>query len=353
MKQQTTDKEIALIKKIASPFLRHPLQVNGLLEADAEIIDFRNINADHLVVKTDGIHEEIRKGLYQDPYLIGWMAVTVTVSDLAATGADPFGILLSLQLKQDYSQQWMERFQQGVNEACTAYHVSILGGDTNFDKQFSVTTCGIATINGTNPLLRKPMLPGDLLYATGKLGSGAALAYTCFLDTALVSNYKPFACLKESKLVREWATACIDTSDGLFPALSVLSDINHAGMRITTPLQELLCDETVNIYKSSPVPAWMFMAGPHGEYQLLFTIRASVQNDFETACSHAGWKPQLLGEITESEKIEFVTEETTVQCEPASIANMYGEAGGNVQIYFEMLMEKHRQWITTKTFTVC
>src|ERR1043165_3595224 len=129
MNQQSSDKEIAMVKKIAGNFLRHPNQINGLFEADAEIIDFRGQSAEHLVFKADGIHEEIREGLYKDPYLIGWMAVTVTISDLAAVGADPLGILLSLELPQDYSETWMAKFQQGLNEACIAYGVSILGGD--------------------------------------------------------------------------------------------------------------------------------------------------------------------------------------------------------------------------------
>ena len=48
-----------------------------------------------LAITTDSIVEEIRLGLYDDPYLIGWMIVMVNLSDLAAVGADPLGILIS------------------------------------------------------------------------------------------------------------------------------------------------------------------------------------------------------------------------------------------------------------------
>jgi len=52
------------------------MQVNRLLEADAEIIRLHTGGDEYLVVKTDAIHEEIREKLYSDPWLIGWMAIT-------------------------------------------------------------------------------------------------------------------------------------------------------------------------------------------------------------------------------------------------------------------------------------
>src|SRR5687767_5686976 len=107
MAPTTADKEILAIQQIAGSFLRHPQQVNRLFEADGEIIDFRNQQAEYLVFKSDGIREEIREGLYTDPYLIGWMSVTVAISDLAASGADPLGILLSLQIPPALSTDWI------------------------------------------------------------------------------------------------------------------------------------------------------------------------------------------------------------------------------------------------------
>src|SRR5438309_937666 len=98
--KKTVDNEMTLLRKIAGVFPRHPLQANDLFEADGEILALQN-SPNFLVIKTDSIHEEIKTGLYKEPYLIGWMAITVAISDLAATGADVTGVLLSLQLPQD------------------------------------------------------------------------------------------------------------------------------------------------------------------------------------------------------------------------------------------------------------
>src|SRR5690606_34881859 len=96
--QNKVDIEVNLLRKLANTFPRHPIQINQLLTSDAEIFDFANVKFRYLVLKTDGIHEEIQEKLYEDPYLIGWMGVTVTMSDLAAVGADPLGLLLRLPL---------------------------------------------------------------------------------------------------------------------------------------------------------------------------------------------------------------------------------------------------------------
>lgn len=334
-----------MVKMIAGNFLRHPRQLNKLFEADAEIIDFRNQSPDYLVLKTDGIHEEIKEKLYEDPYLIGWMAVTVTMSDLAAVGAEPFGILLSLQLAQNFDSSWMENFQQGINDACAVYQVQILGGDTNFGKDTLVSTTGIATIVDTRPMLRKQMAPGDLLYATGRLGGGNAFAYARFFDSSLDVEYKPIARIHESKLIRAFASTCIDTSDGLFPALSVLSELNEVGVRFSQPLQDYLCEPTQEASVRSGIPAWMFLAGPHGEYELLFTVSPSLRKEFLIACSAHHFQPVFLGEIIAEKKIEFVSEEIAVICEPSEIANLFREAGDNIQKYYQILMNKHKQWI--------
>src|SRR6478735_9629753 len=131
------DKGIALVKRIAGNFPRHPGQLNKIFEADSEIISMDRLNASFLVVKTDGIHEEIREGLYKDPFLVGWMALTVTISDIAATGAEPTGLLLSLHIPKEYDECWMQEFQRGIHEACISYGTYILGGDTNFSEEVS------------------------------------------------------------------------------------------------------------------------------------------------------------------------------------------------------------------------
>ena len=216
--------ETDILRLISGGFKRHPLQVNRILEADAEIIRLPGNDEAYLVVKTDGIHEEIREKLYEDAYLIGWMMVTAPVSDIAAVGATPTGILLSLILPRYFDEVWLNKFSNGVRDACNRYKIYVLGGDTNFDTYFSVSATVIANIFNQPPLMRTGIKAGDYLYSTSLLGVGNAYAYSRFFDTSFNVPYQPFAKLDEANMIARYASSCIDTSDGLFPALAVLAE---------------------------------------------------------------------------------------------------------------------------------
>lgn len=326
-------------------FPRHPLQKNQLLESDAEIIDFRNKSFKYLVLKTDGIHEEIKEKMYEDPHLIGWMAATVTISDLAATGALPLGLLLTLQIPKEKDENWLKQFQAGINEACERYQVNIFGGDTNFDSAISVATTCVGTIDSGEPVSRKGLKTGDLLYATSALGLGNAYAYAHYFDSRLKINYKPAARLKESLTIREFATACIDTSDGLFPAVSVLSEINNRGFDFMSDLQSFLHTDASHVSRFSGIPAWMLLAGPHGEYELLFTVPPDKQNEFEKKYRVENAEPIYLGTVTSNRKLRFTSESMKVTCDPPVIANLFHEANGDVPAYYDMLKQQQAKWL--------
>ncbi|HSN47781.1 MAG TPA: thiamine-phosphate kinase [Flavobacterium sp.] len=343
--KQMEDAEMKKLREIAGAFPRHPWQINQLLEADAEIIEFKNKSFQYLVFKIDGIHEEIEQKLYDDPFLIGWMGITVTISDLVAVGALPFGILISLQIPQNIDKKWLRNLQKGINEACKIYQVNILGGDTNFVPAIAIVSTGIGTIaDKEKTLLRKNMAVGELLYSMGKLGLGNAFAYAHFFDKSIKIKYRPTAKLNESRLIQNFATACMDTSDGLFPALSVLSEINNIGFHLCNPVENIVHKEVLKIEKKSKVPLWTFLAGPHGEYELLFSIPPTRQTEFEKACKDDGWKPVFLGKITSKKQIQFISNNKTIECQPALIPNLFQTCKNDVQLYFDMLMKQDAKW---------
>jgi len=347
MKDSIINNEADFIRNLAGDFPRHPRQINHLMEADAEIIRLIGTEDEFLVLKTDGIHEEIREGLYDDPYLVGWMCITAPMSDIAAVGAQPTGILLSLTLPQHSDDKWLRQFKAGINAACRTYNTYVLGGDTNFGHAFSVSATAVASIKSHRPLLRSGARHGDYLYATASLGLGNAYAYYRLFDSSIEIKYQPIARLAESGVIAKYASACIDTSDGLFPALSVLSEINKVGFDLTVPLQDLLHPSILPLKDHSGLPAWMFMAGPHGEYELLLTVPEKVNDEFQRACEGSILQPLFLGKIIDNETILFSSESLKVQCHPAAIANLFSESNGNIQSYFERLLKQHQHWINT------
>ncbi|MES1224917.1 MAG: thiamine-phosphate kinase [Bacteroidota bacterium] len=338
------NKESILIKAIAGDFARHPKQLNKLLEAYAEIMSLPGRDNEWLVLKTDGLHEEIKTRLYEDPYLLGWMTVTAPVSDIAAVGAIPTGILLSLVLDQDIDSKWLAEFKSGINAACDKYNIYVLGGDTNFDVICSVSATVVANISGRKPLLRTGMNAGDILYASGLPGLGNAFGYSKMFDPSFQVTYKPVARLDASHFIGKYATACIDTSDGLFPALAVLCELNGTGCNLTVPLETILNADAAAICSNAKIPAWMLLAGPHGEYELLFTIPAKLRQIFERDCADGNFGAVMLGEITGHQQISFVSGSMQVSCESNVIPDLYYESRGNVATYYSLLQQQHDRW---------
>lgn len=345
MTSTSTHKESDLIRTIAEGLPRHPMQVNKLLEADAEIIRLQPGGDEYLVVKTDAIHEEIKEKLYSDPRLIGWMAITAPCSDIASSGATLTGVLLSLVLPREYKDGWLKEFNKGITEACNAYHTYVLGGDTNFDEDFSISVTAIASIKGEKPLLRKGIIVSDRLYSTGLLGLGNAYAYARMIDDSFQMGYRPQARFRESGIINKFATTSIDTSDGLFPALAVLSEINELGFELFIPPGALLHPDASFVQDRSGLPAWMFLAGPHGEYEILFTVPENQVFEFEEHCEKQDFQPVLIAKAIEEKKISFLLNEKKIKTDPFLVANLYPDAGRDVFTYIKLLRKQHATWI--------
>jgi thiamine-monophosphate kinase len=92
--------EAALISSISAILPRSGYSVNKTHTSDSEILDV-GLDATYLAATTDIISEEITQGLYTDPNLIGWMSMVINLSDLAAVGAKPIGMLMSMTVSSE------------------------------------------------------------------------------------------------------------------------------------------------------------------------------------------------------------------------------------------------------------
>src|SRR6476469_8056570 len=122
-------------------------------------------------------HDTIVEGVHylpdDPPESVGWKLAAVNLSDLAAKGAEPAGALLSLALTGD--GEWEERFLLGLDEACRAFGLPLIGGDTvalppNAPRVLGLTAIGRATVP---PPRRGGGRAGDALWLVGTLGDAA------------------------------------------------------------------------------------------------------------------------------------------------------------------------------------
>ncbi len=329
--------------RIRSSFASAEFQLNQLLESDAELIRISDTQV--LAITTDQIVEEIEAGIYTDPYLMGWMSVTVNLSDLAAVGAEALAFLSNLQVPKDLSTEFLEAITRGINDACLEYNCFVAGGDTNFSKNLQLGGTALGVINDDKCIMRKGNQPGDCLYMSGQMGLGSAFAFEKLTKNQEPEySFLPKAKIKEGIVIRKYGTSCIDTSDGFFPAISNLMYINRNGIRLKGELEDLLMEKVKNTMINSDLPPWILLAGPHGEFELLFTVNHNHEDMFLKEAGRLAWFPIKIGEIINDPILSFFHNGFPYTCNPDGISNLYEKCGGDLTYFIKLLFENQQSW---------
>ena len=174
------------------------------------------------VITTDTQKEGVHFVLdWQTPKEVGIKAVSVTLSDLAASYAKPISLFINLSLPKSVSDCIVEELYGGVKVALEAYGCTIGGGNISSGDQFSIDLFAIG--EGRDDLfpIRSAAKPGDGLYCTGPLGLSRAGLLCLKKNTkdypTLVNQFKaPRARFDAADILAEQRVACvIDVSDGL------------------------------------------------------------------------------------------------------------------------------------------
>ncbi|OJU98889.1 MAG: thiamine-phosphate kinase [Shinella sp. 65-6] len=172
-----------------------------------------NIGAETLVLTHDMLAEGVHFIADADPADVAWKLVATNLSDLAAKGAEPLGVLLGFMLGPDDA-----RFADGLEEVLGHYGVPLLGGDTvsgGPPRAYGLTAIGRATHRPVPS--RAGARPGDALYVTGPLGT-AMMGFEALRDGTGADSTayrRPMARLAEGQALAPVATAMMDVSDGL------------------------------------------------------------------------------------------------------------------------------------------
>lgn len=228
------------------------------------------------------------------PEDIGYKALAVSLSDMAAMGAKPETVLLSLTLPEA-NEKWLTAFSNGFYECADAYNVALIGGDIT-KGPLSVTT----TVNGFVPknkaILRSGAKPGDLIYVTGNLGD-AGLALQLLKENAtdnllLKTLNRPTPRVDEGIALRGIAHSAIDVSDGLATDLEKICVASHVGARVdinNLPLSKALTS-LIDIQRAIELA---LTAGD--DFELCFTAAPDKQ------CDHP-----CIGKITDKKGLKLI-----------------------------------------------
>ena len=195
---------------------------------------------EQLLTSVDAMVEHVHfRREWMEPEELGWRATMAALSDLAAMGAAPLGILVAIEVSADWSSS-LGGLAVGIADAARAAGTTIRGGNLSRGEQLSITT----TVLGSafSPLLRLGAREGEKVYVTGALGGpGAALARLVAMRRPEPEHrerfVRPHARLAEGQwLARAGATSAIDVSDGLAADLAHLAAASEVRIEVDVDL---------------------------------------------------------------------------------------------------------------------
>lgn len=255
-----------------------------------------------LIQSVDTLVAGIHFPLETSPQDIAYKALAVNLSDMAAMGAEPAWFTLAITLPDD-DEDWLKAFSESLSVLAKKYEIQLIGGDTT-----NGPLCISITINGFVPigkaLTRSKAQVTDKIYVSGTIGDAAiALAAwqgQCLLrdETVDFLNKKlnrPVPRVALGILLREFASACIDISDGLVADLEHIIESSHLGAKIFFEQIPLSKEFSSNITDEALFVPLVLSGGD--DYELCFTIPENKQNQLEKIIKENKIPVTCIGEI--------------------------------------------------------
>jgi thiamine-monophosphate kinase len=269
---------------------------NQFFESDAEVLTCGN---GKMLFTTDEFSDEDHFRT-DNPFRLGYNLAAATISDILAVGGIPYAYSHAVKASPLWDREYVIQLAKGIGEVLKKCEIGSIGGDIGISNQWGYT--GICIGFSDNPISRKGAAEGDKIYMTGIVGAGNIEAACSIynqqqlagLGSQFLNNYFPVR-IKESTLIGEWASSCIDTSDGVFNALNTLADINGVGYKVENLPYPI---EAKPLCRMLNVPREALFMGECGEYELLFSVSPDKNEAFLKAAISDNLEFNQIGEFT-------------------------------------------------------
>ncbi|HVM21466.1 MAG TPA: thiamine-phosphate kinase [Egibacteraceae bacterium] len=210
---------------------------------------------------------------------VGWKAVAVNVSDMAAMGARPTVAVVGLCRPPSLDAAAVEQLYEGMSEACREWGLRLVGGDTVAAQALAVSVTVLGDVQPDAAVRRSGARPGDRIVVVGELGgASAALAQLrAGVDAderLLQAHRRPVARVDAgAALAAAGATAMIDVSDGF--GADLLHVCEASGVAAVVDAERLPAAAGVHeAARALDVDPMVFVAGGGDDYALVATVAA-------------------------------------------------------------------------------
>lgn len=268
-----------------------------------------------LVTAVDTIVEGIHFPTDSKAEDIAYRALAVNLSDMAAMGAIPKWFTLSLCIPS-VNEAWLSSFSKSLNELAAQFKVQLIGGDTvKGPLNISIQIMGI--VEQERWLTRSGAKPGDLIFVSGVPGEGAGgLQLLLHPELQAQSRNKnadahhlmqqflrPAPRIQLGRLLRPFASAAMDVSDGLLGDLRKLCAASHCGAVLN--LEQLPNSKSLVAMFGSERSEQLALSGGD-DYELLFTVEPQYFSSVEQSMKACGISCTHIGAMDESGELKCV-----------------------------------------------
>lgn len=239
-----------------------------------------------LLISTDTLVAGVHFPITTSPDDIAFKSLAVNLSDMAAMGAEPRWITLSLTIPE-FNENWFKHFADSFNRLASDHDVVLVGGDLSRGPlSITVQMQGIVPKDISKKgiaLRRQGAMPDDLIYVTGKLGA-AAFALKSIISKDDVFQYptieemkrlnRPEARVKTGIALRGIASSCIDISDGLLADLGHILKASNVGAEVM--LEKIPFSESL-LQLEEELAIELALTGGD-DYELCFTLPGNTKD---------------------------------------------------------------------------
>ena len=263
-----------------------------------------------LAISTDTLVSGVHFPADTAPADIGYKALAVNLSDMAAMAAEPCWFSLALSVPE-MDWPWLTAFSEGLLELAAEHGLQLIGGDTTRGP-LAITI----TVHGLLPKgrarLRSQAEAGDDIWLTGSIGDAAA-ALRQWQSGGLQSMKlrhrldRPSARVSVGLAVRDYVRAMIDVSDGLAQDLGHILQASGVGAELE--LGRLPVSSSLLDFHPDDAERWRLQLGGGDDYELCFTAAPSQALSIEQALESCGVSASVIGHITAKPGLRCLTPE--------------------------------------------
>lgn len=248
-----------------------------------------------LAVSTDTLNEGVHFLARHAARDIGHKSAAVNLSDLAAMGAEPAWMTLSLSLPEA-DEGWLRGFLDGFLGLCELHGATLVGGDTTRGA-LSICVTAMGHVPHGRALRRDAAKLGDDIWVTGSLGdAAAALRLGDEADDYLRGRLlRPAPRVEAGLALRRLARAAIDISDGLLGDLGHVLSASKTGAVLQ--LDALPSSQALQAAFDDPEQRWNCQLCGGDDYELAFTADPSRRHDIEQEIEALGVRVSRIGSV--------------------------------------------------------